>query len=90
MTKEQQEACEKLAKSANKVWYDFQHKRIGTSYYCGFTDGFQAAQTPEMLMLNPLVKGLVEALEGCIHPRYYTVESNIAEKALAPFGKSND
>lgn len=75
MTKEQLEACEKL-----------KQKLIQTKCV-GFNDGFQAAQTPEMLILNPIVKGLVEALT------YYEVgisvkvrlNPNVAKEALKPF-----
>ncbi len=55
MTEEQIKACEKLNKGSG-----FPAKPY-------FLQGFQAAQDPEMLMLNPLVKGLVEALEIIIN-----------------------
>lgn len=54
MTKDQIEACEKLAK---------EHRfRVDKYGYSGYKAGFQAAQTQEMLMLNPLVKELVRVL----------------------------
>lgn len=48
----------------------------------------EATQSPEMLMLNPLVKGLVDALEeiackGGDRPLFLGV--TIARQALAPF-----
>lgn len=55
MTKEQIEACEKLGQHHLGSWYK-------DNDYPVFEEGFQAAQSPEILMLNPLVKGLVEAL----------------------------
>ena len=71
MTKEQQEACEALAEkycgSATRKFVDMNDipSYAASPVYNenkAYQAGFQAAQTPEMLMLNPLVKGLVEAL----------------------------
>lgn len=60
MTKEQIEACEKLGQHHLGSWYK-------DNDYPVFEEGFQAAQSPEILMLNPLVKGLVEALKKTKH-----------------------
>ena len=80
MTKEQAEACEKLTDNPK---YNGPAKPY-------FIAGFQAAQSPEMLMLNPLVKGLVEEIEGWIngyHETFCREECLCAKpnKALAPF-----
>lgn len=94
MTKEQTEACEKLAYEIYKG--DGGHTILNSR--C-FKDGFKAAQNPEMLMLNPLVKGLVGALDelnclmedvrtGNYEPDSFTNQPS--SKALAPFGKLDD
>lgn len=54
MTEEQKAACDRVF-NRQYNWYEIDQ------IHETFVDGFQAAQTPEMLMLNPLVKGLVEA-----------------------------
>lgn len=91
MTKEQKEACEALAlKIYAYDWHSGVDQNSGPRY--GFESGFEAAQTPEMLMLNPLVRGLVEALS--FHKAgqaYYRVGdeaktvADLTEKVLAPF-----
>ena len=63
ITKEQQEACEA---SAENDWLNPECEIdwrgiIGHDFTAAYRLGFQAAQSPEMLMLNPLVKGLVKA-----------------------------
>ena len=63
MTKEQQEACEALADKYCEI-YRFASREQKQKMFFHYKDGFKAAQTPEMLMLNPLVKGLVEALDN--------------------------
>ena len=85
MTKEQLEVCEKLGQHHLGSWEK-------DNDYPVFKEGFQAAQTPEMLMLNPLVKGLVEALHKSECESHYHHEgfscSNypcFIYEALAPF-----
>ena len=105
MTKEQTEACEKLAEEyCGPAVREFRDLDGVPSYAASpvynenkaYQQGFQAAQTPEMLMLNPLVKGLVKALEKIttyksseyVHRSsmddMYAIRET-ANKALAPF-----
>lgn len=103
MTKEQIEACEKLA--AEKIDQEIVDD-IDNLFKVIFTEGFQSAQSPEMLILNPIVKGLVEALEMakfCTNSfiekvpssDYVTqdlmkIEVDRYAKALAPFTKESN
>lgn len=43
MNQKIKEEMKRLALDSNKLWYGTDHKRIGTSYFVGFTDGFKAA-----------------------------------------------
>lgn len=88
MTKEQIEACEKLANTYTKKWSggpmtDAEQWALGGAY----KTGFQAAQAPEMLMLNPLVNGLVESLELISRCSTRDGCQRYAKEALAPFQK---
>ena len=82
MTKEQTEACEKLGQHHLGSWEK-------DNDYPVFKEGFQAAQTPEMLLLNPIVKGLVEALKPFSKNQPYPEKNDWAyvEIALAPLTK---
>jgi hypothetical protein len=85
MTPEQEKACNALA--IQTQWSYEQQS--------AFKKGFQAAQTPENLLLNPLVKEIMFSLMGVLtcatsqDPIYsqevYMKEVARAQKALAPF-----
>lgn len=59
MTKEQTEACEKLAE---KFSIDF-HEYFNAYYSIAFQVGYKAACQPDQRLKDPLVKSLVEALK---------------------------
>jgi len=93
MNKEQTEACEALAKihDVNFV-LNKNFKSLTASAGFSFKKGFQAAQTPEMLMKNPLVNGLIEALDVS---RYHWIEGvqmhDIeADRATHPLSKAQE
>lgn len=95
MTDEQKAACEKLEKIKTQEVHDKftdkeyeQNTRISW-FQIGLKTGFQAAQTPEMLMLNPLVEDLISRLK--ISTMYLDEMGNWGDtiignnEALAPF-----
>lgn len=63
MTREQQEALEALAEKYGQFG-DYSGGSEQDISVASFQAGFKTAQSPEVLMLNPLVKGLVEALNN--------------------------
>ena len=86
MTKEQKTACE----ASEPSWV----KSATNKTHCKgcFADGFQAAQNPDNLLLNPLVKGLEDSLRECIGILCRTYGADLESermknicKVLAPF-----
>jgi len=104
VTEEQKAACEKLAIADMRIVSDalvFSPTPPAVVGHSCFIRGFQAAQTPEMLMLNPLVKGLVEALISNLDGLEYYAnrpllcsvaidQLGITKEALAPFKRGGE
>lgn len=77
MTPKQQEAFDKAARN-----YSQPELIKSPIAYFAYTAGCQAAQTPEMLLLNPLVEALVDAIES-LHYHYGSCAES--DNALKPF-----
>jgi len=90
MTEEQKAACEKLAIADMRTVSDalvFSPTPPAVVGHSCFIRGFQAAQTPETLMLNPLVEELVEIGRAMLvnqGTEMYMWKNDLLE-ALAPF-----
>ena len=87
MTKEQIKACEKLAINFINKEIDLGHltDAENKSLQEIYKEGFAASQSPEMLLLNPLVKELVRVIGMVTHVG--SPYDKIINEALAPFKK---
>ena len=87
MTEEQKATCEKLAAVICAPEFDSMMTRAQAMECCKAM--YAMTQTPERLMLNPLVKGLVEAAELWIADQEgANIDQRVPLRALAPFKES--
>lgn len=87
MTKEQTYACYRLAVKYEQSKVPIDYIDGKPNYQEGFMDGFQSAQTPEMLTLNPLVQKLINAvkLSKGAFEEGWNIDWNELDRALQPF-----
>ena len=66
MTDEQKAACKQLAKRFSNILDPVESNNVLCRHeFRGYLAGFEAAQSKDMLLLNPLVKALVDNISQC-------------------------